>query len=200
MTFSPRWLLTSLTGSAFVLAVGIQWVPQAQAQDKKEIAKKIQATVIAAGESLASGDASKVKELEKFDLDPIMHSFKPRARGGIGFGPMVGFVPPNEDGLESKLISLAKKPLSPADATRLESAISVAAHQILAIAMVSDSKWPENKDKSKSKEKWAEFNTIMKDSAKDLAAAAKSKNSAKIKSSASSLNRSCNECHTAFRD
>ena len=86
MTFSPRWLLTSLTGSAFVLAFGIQWVPQAQAQDKKEIAKKIQATVIAAGESLASGDASKVKELEKFDLDPIMHSFKPRARGGIGRG------------------------------------------------------------------------------------------------------------------
>lgn len=200
MTIIPRWALTSLTGTAAVLAIGIQFVSTAQAEDKKETAKKVQASIVAAGEALTSGDASKVKEVEKFDLDPIMHAFKPRARGGIGFGEKAGIVPPNEDGLESKMISLAKKPLSAGDAAKFESAITAAAHQILAIGLASDSKWPENKDKAKSKDKWTEYNTLMKDGAKELGAAAKAKDSAKIKASATKVNRSCNECHTAFRD
>lgn len=200
MTIIPRWALTSLTGTAAVLAIGIQFVSTAQAQDKKETAKKVQASIVAAGEALTSGDASKVKEVEKFDLDPIMHAFKPRARGGIGFGEKAGIVPPNEDGLESKMISLAKKPLSAGDAAKFESAITAAAHQILAIGLASDSKWPENKDKAKSKDKWSEYNTLMKDGAKELGAAAKAKDSAKIKAAATKVNRSCNECHTAFRD
>jgi hypothetical protein len=200
MNIIPRWALTSLTGTAAVLAIGIQFVSTAQAQDKKETAKKVQASIVAAGEALTAGDASKVKEVEKFDLDPIMHSFKPRARGGIGFGEKAGLVPPNEDGLESKMISLSKKPLSAGDAEKFESAITAAAHQILAIGLASDAKWPENKDKAKSTDKWAEYNTLMKDGAKELGAAAKAKDSAKIKASATKVYRSCNECHTAFRD
>lgn len=200
MNRMPKWALTSVTGTALAIGLSLAAVSHVQAQDKKEIAKKAQAAVVAAGEGLASGDKAKVKEVEKFDLDPIMHSFKPRARGGIGFGEKAGLVPPNEDGIESKLISLGKKPLSAGDAGKFQGAISTLAYQVLAIGEASDAKWPESKDKSKSKDKWLEYNAIMKDGSKELAEAAKAKDSAKIKTSAAKVNRSCNECHTVFRD
>jgi len=196
----PKWAFTGFMGSALALGLVLTAISPAQAQDKKETIKKAQAAIVAAGEGLATGDKSKVKAIEAFDLDPIMASFKPRARGGIGFGEKAGVVPPNEDGIESKLISLGKKPLSASDAGKFQGAISTLAHQVLAIGEATDAKWPESKDKAKSKEKWLEFNAIMKDGSKELADAAKAKDGAKIKAAAAKVNRSCNECHTVFRD
>jgi cytochrome c556 len=200
MNWMPKWALTGITGTAFALGLGLTAISSAQAQDKKEVIKKTQAAIVAAGAALAKGDSAKVAEVEKFDLDPIMAAFKPRMRGGIGFGEKAGLVPPNEDGIESKCISLGKKPLSAGDAEKFQGAVSDLAYQVLAIGKATDAKWPESKDKSKSKEKWLEFNAIMKEGATELGDAAKAKDSAKIKASAAKINRSCNECHTVFRD
>lgn len=149
-------------------------------------------------------DASFAEDCKKaagsLELDPVMHSFKPRARGGFGLGGKAGLVPANQDGIEAFLPTLSKKGLAPADAGKLGDPILEMANRVLAIAEVSDHLWPESKESAKSKKKWLELNQMMKDGAKDLAEAVNSKNYAGVKKAAAKLNTSCSECHSSFRD
>jgi len=149
-------------------------------------------------------DASFAEDCKKaagsLELDPVMHSFKPRARGGFGLGGKAGLVPANQDGIEAFLPTLSKKGLAPADAGKLGDPILEMAIRVLAIAEVSDHLWPESKESAKSKKKWLELNQMMKDGAKDLADAVSSKNYAGVKKAAAKLNTSCSECHSSFRD
>jgi hypothetical protein len=134
------------------------------------------------------------------ELDPVMHSFKPRARGGFGIGPKAGLVPANQDGIEAYLPALSKKGMSAADAGKMSEPVIEMANRVLAIAEVSDHLWPENKESAKSKKKWLELNQLMKDGSKELAEAVSSKNFAAVKKAAGKLNTSCSECHSVFRD
>lgn len=149
-------------------------------------------------------DASFADDAKKaagsLELDPVMHAFKPRARGGFGVGDKAGLVPANQDGIEAYLPALSKKGLAAADAGKLGEPIVVMANRVLAIAEVSDHLWPESKESAKSKKKWLELNQLMKDGAKELAEAVTSKNYAGVKKAAGKLNTSCSECHSAFRD
>lgn len=149
-------------------------------------------------------DASFAEDCKKaagsLELDPVMYSFKPRARGGFGLGGKAGLVPANQDGIEAFLPTLSKKGLAPADAGKLGDPILEMANRVLAIAEVSDHLWPESKESAKSKKKWLELNQMMKDGAKDLAEAVSSKNYAGVKKAAAKLNTSCSECHSSFRD
>lgn len=149
-------------------------------------------------------DASFSEDCKKaagsLELDPVMHSFKPRARGGFGVGGKAGLVPANQDGIEAYLPALSKKGLAAADAGKLADPILEMANRVLAIAEVSDNLWPESKESAKSKKKWLELNLLMKDGAKELAEAVSTKNYAGVKKAAAKLNTSCSECHSTFRD
>ena len=149
-------------------------------------------------------DATFAEECKKaagsLDLDPVMHSFKPRAKGGFGIGMKAGLVPANQDGIEAYLPTLSKKGLSAADAGKLADPIIAMCNRVLAIAEVSDHLWPESKESSKSKKKWLDLNEIMKVGAKDLSEAVSTKNYAGVKKAASKLNSSCTDCHSVFRD
>ena len=140
------------------------------------------------------------KAADSLELDPVMHSFKPRAKGGFGIGMKAGLVPANQDGIEAYLPTLSKKGLSAADAGKLADPIIAMCNRVLAIAEVSDHLWPESKESSKSKKKWLDLNEIMKVGAKDLSEAVSSKNYAGVKKAASKLNSSCTDCHSVFRD
>ena len=85
--------------------------------------------------SFAEDCKSAAKGLE---LDPVMHSFKPRARGGFGIGGKAGLVPANQDGIEAYLPALSKKGLSAADAGKMGEPVIEMANRVLAIAEVSD--------------------------------------------------------------
>lgn len=149
-------------------------------------------------------DATFAEECKKaagsLELDPVMHSFKPRAKGGFGIGMKAGLVPANQDGIEAYLPTLSKKGLSAADAGKLADPIIAMCNRVLAIAEVSDHLWPESKESSKSKKKWLDLNEIMKVGAKDLSEAVSTKNYAGVKKAASKLNSSCTDCHSVFRD
>jgi len=149
-------------------------------------------------------DATFAEECKKaagsLELDPVMHSFKFRAKGGFGIGMKAGLVPANQDGIEPYLPTLSKKGLSAADAGKLADPIIDMCNRVLAIAEVSDHLWPESKESSKSKKKWLDLNEIMKVGAKDLSEAVSTKNYAGVKKAASKLNSSCTDCHSVFRD
>lgn len=147
--------------------------------------------------SFAEDCKSAAKGLE---LDPVMHSFKPRARGGFGIGGKAGLVPANQDGIEAYLPALSKKGLSAADAGKMGEPVIEMANRVLAIAELSDHLWPESKESAKSKKKWLELNQMMKDGAKEVAEAVETKNYAGVKKAAGKLNTSCSECHSVFRD
>ena len=181
-------LALGLTTSALALAL----------QGKKGSLEPLDALAKKAQDATFAEECKKVAG--SLELDPVMHSFKPRAKGGFGIGMKAGLVPANQDGIEAYLPTLSKKGLSAADAGKLADPIIAMCNRVLAIAEVSDHLWPESKESSKSKKKWLDLNEIMKVGAKDLSEAVSTKNYAGVKKAASKLNSSCTDCHSVFRD
>jgi hypothetical protein len=120
------------------------------------------------------------------DLDEVMGLFKPPKPGGKGGLPIL------PKGIESGLGGLAKKGTTkPAD-------VAKAAAIIQAIAEVS--KNYKSTSGSKDPASWSKFAQDMQKAGKDLEAAAKAKNNARIKVAAGNIQAACNSCHEKFRD
>ena len=186
-----------LGGLAFAFALGTSTVAVAY-QGKKGALEAVDKLAKKAKDASFADDCKKAAG--NLELDPVMHAFKPRARGGFGIGGKAGLVPANQDGIEAYLPTLSKKGLAAADAGKMSEPILEMANRVLAIGEVSDHLWPESKESTKSKKKWLELNLSMKDGAKELAEAVSSKNFAGVKKAAAKLNSSCSECHSTFRD
>jgi hypothetical protein len=135
---------------------------------------------------------------KKFDeLKPVMWVYKPRKKGGIGFGKdgddievMIGKVGnPRAKGMTPKKILAMREDF--AKAAELSRAVA-------AVADLYDSQYVDNTGK-KNPAKWKEIMAQMHKGADELSKAAKGNDAAKIQKAAGNLSASCTECHSVFR-
>jgi hypothetical protein len=137
---------------------------------------------------------------EKADLAGIMNLLRLRSKGGLGFGlkPPPGAA--TTDGVEARVMGLAKRPLPPADLKKQADDIVRSAYILVAVSEVTDAHTPKKKVGDKDPKDWTAAMTVMRESALQLADAARKNDPAAVKAAASKLNGSCNDCHGTFRD
>ena len=196
MTAKVRWCVL---GVSLVAVLGLVCRSEsffAEGKDLEGTVKKIAA-------SLAKGDAAGAKtSAEKVakgieDTSDLMHLFKPRNKGGLGWGSTTG-KNPAEDGLEKKILAFAKA--VPAAAASDVANNVEAANWIAAMAEVTLAKAPtKNASGGKTIKAWTDSATEMRAAAQELAKAAAGKNAAQIKAASEKVSSSCNSCHSKFK-
>jgi cytochrome c556 len=132
-------------------------------------------------------------------VEPVMVPLKLRSKGGMGVGAKAGAYDP--DGIEAKIMGLAKKKLTAAELKNQADDIAKAAKVTAAIAEVAELHKPEKKVGDKRPEDWAKWSKEMRDSALELADLAKAKkpDPDAIKKTSMKLNSTCTDCHDKFR-
>src|SRR4051812_9453042 len=91
-----------IAGGLAVLALGVALVvARADENEAKD-------TVLKLADMIEKGGSPKADGLDKLDLNDAMGLLKLRNKGGLGLGPKAGAFPANQDGIEAKIIGLAK--------------------------------------------------------------------------------------------
>jgi hypothetical protein len=140
----------------------------------------------------AGAEAAKKKEME---LEAVMQAFKLPSKGGLGFGEKPG----PADGLEVKLVALARKELSKKEIDCQVKDLVMLARISAAIAAVALPQCPVDKPAAKDLARWQEGCDNMYNAALELAKASQVRDGGAIKAAAKKLNRSCNACHALLR-
>jgi cytochrome c' len=135
---------------------------------------------------------------EKVEVIDVMNLLRLRSKGGLGFG--LKPTPGPTDGIEAKVMALAKRALPAAAMAKEADDIERMAYLMAAISDVSEAHTPKKKTGDKDPKDWATWTQDMREGSLELAEAAKAKNAAAVKTAASKLNSSCNSCHGVFRD
>jgi hypothetical protein len=138
--------------------------------------------------------AKKVAEIKKNheELGTIMTAYKPKAKGGIGYG---------EKGvsIEIKLGDMEKnRGIAPATLKKEEAELVKMAYVNIAIAEIAKA-YPQKKG-GKGEKEWNKHNDDQKKAAMELIAAIKGGEQNAVKNAAKKLNAACYDCHGNFRD
>jgi hypothetical protein len=192
--------LRGWTVGAVVLALGIGFCtrPGTAADDKNLIDGVLK--VAGAFEKKDTAGAKKQAEeiAKKVAMDDLMHLFALRTKKGLGVGSKPGLVSP--DGIERKLMDLAKKPL---DATQLAAesqALTEMGYSMAALAHITLAKPPDKDEGKKKKKDWVAWSGELQQLALDFAAAAKDKKAADLHKIARAADGTCTKCHDIFRE
>lgn len=189
----------ALMGSMLALSL---WSMSAYSQNDEK--KEAQEAVLKLMEALdgKKGDVKSQTQAirKKFDdLDAIMHVYKARNKGGIGWG---------KDGsdLEKKIGHLgddkSKDKLTPAKVAAVKDDLVKVADLSRAVAEISKlypEQYKENDTGKKNPAKWKQYTEKMSKGAEELREAAKGGDFATIKRAINNLDASCNKCHKDFR-
>jgi hypothetical protein len=166
--------------------------------------KAVGAAIVKLGDAVKKGDADATKKMavkingmkELEDLPDLMHLFKPRNKGGMGWGSKAG-TNPATDGLEKKIQEYAKnvKANEATDPNNEE-----AGYWLSAMAEIVRLRTPE-KDMAggKTKKAWNDFADATRAAADGFTKAAATKNAGAIKTAADKLNTTCLNCHSKFK-
>jgi cytochrome c556 len=220
MRMPTRWLLSLaalwILGFGLLVAVG----PGAAADKDEKVSPEQKAAREQARQTVEQladmvGDDKKAEDVQKKAkelaekmmkadfgvqaVEPIMAPLKLRTKGGMGIGAKPGVYDP--DGIEAKIIGLAKKKLTAAELKNQADDIAKLAKITAAVAEVSELHKPEKKVGDKRPEDWAKWSKEMRDSALELANQTKAikPDPDAIKKTATKLNGTCTDCHDKFR-
>lgn len=196
ISYFRAWII-GLT--ALVLGLGGLSSPPSNAAD----GKALQDGVLKIADSLEKKDAPGAKKMAETiakdtALDDLMHLFALRTKKGLGVGSKPGLVSP--DGLERKLMDLAKKELDPKQLGEESQAIKEMGHSIAAIAAVCIAKPPDKDEGKKKKKDWVAWSIELQEQSMQLALAAKDKKAAEIHKAAKAADATCTKCHDVFRE
>jgi XXXCH domain-containing protein len=188
-------------GALLGLGIGMAGVANGRADDKDK--NPAIEPILKLAETLKKDPAAGKKEAEalakKLDFEDVMHVFKPRAKGGVGFDKDVDA---KKDGIETKLLDMVKpKPAVPLDKDIKAKAADYArmTEVIQAVTEVTQFVPAPKGMNGKGPKDWKQYIEESKKGAKELADAVKSGDPAKVKTAANNLNSACNNCHTDFR-
>ena len=173
---------------AAVLGIGFHFATAAD--DNKEIKEAILKLADAVGKNDKDAAKKLVDEIKKAELEDVMNSMKPVAKGGID----VGF----KEGIETKLNNASKKP---GDVKATADSYAKLAKVVAAVAEVAAVKCTvKAKEGEKDPKKWEEWVGDMKEGAKALSEAAKSKDAKAVSAAVKKIDGACKNCHGVFRD
>jgi cytochrome c556 len=192
---------------AAVLALGVCFLTLARARDdddeqkKIEAAKKAEPDVQKLAEAVGKPDELKKQAdaiTKKYDeMLPIMWQMKPATKGGMQIGKPNTF---QNDSIELGLLQMGKKPPMGQALTNLAPDIQKLAEVTRGIAEVAPH-YAKKFTKTPAEEKeWNKLSEDMAKSSDDMMASAQKGDGAAFKKAVNELNRSCNDCHTKFRD
>lgn len=136
--------------------------------------------------------AGKIKKKYE-ELNTVMHIYKPKDKGGIGYGKA-------GEGIELKIIGLGKRALAPAALTKEKDELVKLANINIAMAAITKHYAPTKTKGGKGKKDWEQHCEDMRKGAEALIKAVKGNTPAAVKAAANDLNNACNNCHTDFRD
>lgn len=166
--------------------------------DEKKLNKEAQEAVIKLMDSVKNkkGDvkAQAAAMKKKFEeLKPIMWVYKPRSKGGIGFGKEGSDI----EQTIGKVGSRTSK-MSPAKIKEMKDELIKSAEISKAVAEVTDLYAAQYAKKDTAK--WKNYTQEMRKGSDELIEAAKGGDVAKIKKAANNLSASCTNCHSDFRE
>jgi hypothetical protein len=144
----------------------------------------------------AAGDLDKT--FDPPDLKHIMWAaYKPREKGGLGVGDKPGAIRP--DGIEAKLINMAKKEMSEEQLKKEGPALIKMAETAKAMAEIAELHTPKKAAPKQPIEDWTKANKAQKAAANDLIDAVKANKPDKVLDATKNLYGSCTNCHSVFR-
>ena len=195
MTKARFWVAASITAA---LAGALSLAGRSTAGDSKAL----QETVDKIAAALQKGDQDGAKkQAETFakkldDIADAMDLFKPRKKNGFGVGKTPGAI--NPDGIEQMLLKIGRDAPAAGTLKKDGAALEEMGYRIAALGMVAAAKGAPKTSKGTPKD-WNGWSNDTVKGGLDVAAAAKSKGGADVKTAASKLNNACNSCHTVFR-
>jgi hypothetical protein len=201
MRMRKNWLaalaITLVVGTGLIVGGSRSWAADDEDKEIAEAVRKIAKAVAANKPDEAKKEAEALVAKTK-DLGDVMNMFKARKNGGLGIGPKPGAIMP--DGIEAKVIALAKKKLTAAEVKNHAPDLEQMGHDIAAISYVGDVHTPKKKVAAKDPKDWTKWMDEMRKGANDLSKAAKAQDATGIKNAAMKANASCSNCHGVFRD
>jgi hypothetical protein len=201
MRMRKSWLVaiavTLVVGTGLIVGVGQGWADDEEDKEIADAVRKI-AKAVAANKPDEAKKEAEALVAKKKDLGDVMNMFKARKNGGLGIGAKAGAIMP--DGIEAKVLALAKKKLTAAEVKGQAADLDKMGDDIAAISYVGDVHTPKKKDGAKDPKDWTKWMKDMRDGANDLTKAAKAQDAAAIKNAAMKANASCSNCHGVFRD
>ena len=193
------WSAVLLAGLAAVVSAG-------RSADDDEVdprvVKEASETLTKLAKDMDRMKAADVKKVgddmaRKYSLEQVMWSLKLRSKLGVGVGAVAGAIKP--DGIEFKLIDLAKEKL-PAGKVAAEGAALIQAARLTgALGRVTLSFTPPPAKPGTPVGSWEKFSKEMQKGSADLEAALKKADPKAIQTAATTLRASCVECHAAYR-
>jgi hypothetical protein len=138
------------------------------------------------------------------DREDMMTPMNRKAKGGDGLDPdlqsnlrLKGAL----NGIEEKIIQLAKKKLNAAQMKKEAEELSLMAYKVAVIGQFAEDFTPnvKNGGGKKTPENWAKWSREMRTLALELAKVAKKGDAAKVFKAADKLNTNCHDCHGAFK-
>jgi hypothetical protein len=187
-----------------VLAVGRGRGDDAEEEAKKkkaiEAAPDVAAVVDALDKGMKEEELRKKAEAvaKKQGITPIMWQMKPRDKGGVGVGKPGDFT---EDSIELELLALgSKKGIKKDELVAKKDALIKMAQTSIAIAHMTPSFAAEEGRKPAEQKKWNQYAEDQKKASQDLIDAINSGDPKKVNDVANKVNKTCNDCHTDFRD
>jgi hypothetical protein len=195
MKKAPVWF-----AAATLAAVGAILVAgRSGAGDEKALMNNIDKVAAA----LKSGDkegAKKQAEAVAKKIEEVVEAMdllKPRKKGGYGVGEKPGAIVP--DGIEQMLIKIGRDAPAKGTLNKDADAYEQMGYRTAAIGLIAHAKTPAKDMGKKTRKDWMTWSNEMVEVSLQLAAAAKAKSPADVKSAAAKLNNNCNSCHTVFR-
>lgn len=164
--------------------------------------KEIDATVKKVAGEIKRGNAAGAKAMaeaaaKKIDTADLMHLFRPRNKGGLGWGGKPG-TDPAYDGLEKKIQKFSGA--IPPDVVAQKENNEEAAAWLQALAALTLAKVPaKDEADGKTQKAWIGWSEEMRDAAADFSKAASAKNAAAMQKAASKVRGSCLSCHSKFK-
>ncbi|MCI0458117.1 MAG: hypothetical protein L0Z62_14230 [Gemmataceae bacterium] len=187
---------------AALRAAALKIAKLAAQKGKAAEARKMAASVAALkGEAGAKGDFGKPQDYVEERHD-VMEHFKTKMKGGEGLHPLLQSnirLKGTQNGIEEKIRNLAMKKIADAALAKEADELALMAYRAAVVGALAHSYLPKPKAKGGTIAEWRELSLAMRDAAIALAEAAKKKDAEAVFKASTSLNSSCNQCHSAFR-
>jgi hypothetical protein len=165
----------------------------ARKQDLKKLAEFRQSIKTAPKAPVDVKDwKSRLPEMEEF-----MVFFRNKSKGGEGLHPDLQYQAKlqNLNGIEAFISALSKKKLNDANMDKVAKELPILAYRVAVFSAITYELAP-----AKGAGQWRDFSNKMRDASIALAESAQNKNAAAVQKSAESLETTCTQCHSAFKN
>jgi len=131
------------------------------------------------------------------ELEELMVFFRNKSKGGEGLHADLQYQPKleNLNGIEALIGALSKKKLNDANMQKVAKELPILAYRVAVFSAVTHEFAP-----SKGAGQWRDLSNQMRDASIALAEATQKKNVAGVQKSAESLENTCTQCHSAFKN